>query len=141
MNLQGIIKPEGYLVLRRPEVKFTLNITDGEVSLFDSIGKLVDHQNFFGAAPEGESFALSQDGMFVFTEPTLGGVNKFTRETGLINNSYPVHEALNRQTSNFDWLGLVLGVAAVLTGLIIFATKRNENLSNLFFGRDENFWR
>ena len=36
--------------------------------------------------------------------------------------------------------GLILGVAAVLTGLTFFVVKRNENLSNLLFRRDEETW-
>lgn len=163
--LSGEIKSGGFLVLKAPGFKLPLKNTDGQLFLFDASGKQVDHQQFLGSAPEGKSYSrvatrqnfpeenlggqahqnFSTENLggqgFLFSEPTAGMTNKFLEQTALINNMYPTGVPLNRQLGVFDFVLLTLGVAVVLTGLIIFVIKTNENLSNLFFRGDEEVWR
>ena len=139
--LDGEIRGGDFAVFKKPELKISLNNTDGELFLYGSSGKLVDHEQFLSAAPEGKSFARTNSGQFVFSEPTPGGPNKFLEQMALIGNVYPTGVPLNKSLGAFEFFLLLLGVAAVLTGLIIFVLKKNENLSKLFFGRDGVTWR
>ena len=148
--LSGEVGAGNFLVFKKPALKIALVNNDGEVFLYDSSGKLVDHQQFLGLAQEGKSFSLQnfdsqnlgeQAQSFVFSEPTPGDQNRFTEQTALVAQVYPTGVPLNKQVGTFDFVLLTLGVAAVLTGLIMFVLKRNEDLSQLFFGRDEVTWR
>ncbi len=138
--LSGEIQGGGFAVLKKPELKIALGNTDGELFLYDADGKQIDRQQFFGSAPEGKSFSRMASGQFVFSEPTPGEQNKFSEQMALIGNVYPTGVPLNKPLGVFDFVLLTLGVAAVLTGLIIFVLKKNENLSKLFFGGDETSW-
>jgi len=154
-SLSGQIEVGDFLVFKKPGLKISLVNTDGEISLFDAGGKLVDRQRFLGLAQEGKSFSKTirdfstknlgwqgkSFGEFVFSEPTPGEQNRFLEQTALVNNIYPTGVPLNARVGVFDFVLLTLGVAAVLTGLTVFVLKRNEDLSQLFFGRDEEVWR
>lgn len=140
VTLGESIGPGEYLVFRRQNTKLTLHNVDGELSLYNPSGELVHRQSFLGSAPEGKSFSRGETGLFSFVEPTLGTKNRSLEQTAFINNVYPIGQPLNSSLGAFEFLGLVLGVAAVLTGLIIFIIKKNENLSNLFFKRDDEVW-
>lgn len=138
--LRGEIGSGDFLVFKKPQLKISLGNTDGEIFLYDASGNLADQARFYGSAPEGKGFSRMSSGQFVFSEPTPGATNKFLEKTALINNSYPYGVPLNKPLGAFDLIWLALGVAAVLTGLIIFVIKSNENLSKLFFRRDEEVW-
>ncbi len=140
VNLSGGINPSEYRVFERTQTKLTLHNTDGKLELYNSTGQLVDQQSFFGVAPEGSSFSRIKQGSFVFSEPTYKSENVLVLKQAIINNVYPREVVLNSQGGFFEVLGLILGVGLVLTGLIIFAIKKNEYLSDLFFRRDEEIW-
>ena len=136
------IRAQGYLVLPRSETKLVLKNTDGKIFLYDSQGQLVGSAGFLGSAPEGKSYSrigyetgAAQN--FIFSEPTPGAQNKTPLETGLIKNNYPFGQPLNPPLGSAEFLGLLLGTAVVLTGLVMFVLKRNEDLSKLFFGGNE----
>lgn len=153
--LSGQVGSGEFLVFKKPALKITLVNTDGGISLYDASGNLVDHQQFLGLAAEGKSYSRTlQDpakagpggqgasfGSFVFSEPTPGEQNRFLEQTALVSNVYPTSVPLNKQVGVFDFVLLTLGVSVVLTGLVMFVVKRNEDLSQLFFGRDEEIWR
>ncbi len=139
--LSGEVGGGGFAVFKKPEFKITLGNTDGELFLYDASGKLVDHEQFLSLAPEGKSYARISEGDFLWTDPTAGMPNKFLERGALIDNTYPISVPLNKSLGIFDFILLALGAAAVLTGLIIFILKKNENLSKLFFRGDEANWR
>lgn len=139
--LSGEIGPGGFQVFQKPVLTVSLNNTDGQVFLYDASGKLVDHQEFLGLAQEGKSFSRNSDGYFVFSESTPGEQNRFEEQTALVAQVYPTGVPLNKPVGIFDFVLLTLGVSTVLTGLVMFVLKRNEDLSQLFFGRDEEVWR
>ena len=138
--LSGEIKPGGFLVFKKPELKISLGNTDGQLFLFDASGKQIDHQQFLGSAPEGKSFSRTSSENFLFSEPTAGAPNKFLEQTALMANNYQAGVPLNKNLGFGDFFGLLLGSSVVLTGLIFFVVKKHEDLSKLFFGRDEEVW-
>jgi hypothetical protein len=142
-NLKGTIGAGEYLVLRRADTKLVLRNTDEKLFLYDVSGNLVDQSAFFGSAPEGESFARtgydpkSPTQQFAWSEPSPGYANKISLNTNIFHNAYPAGVPLNKNIGSVEFWSMMLGAAAVLTALVVFVLKRNENLSNLFFRRDE----
>lgn len=136
-----------YLILPRSETKLALRNQNGSLFLYDGAGRLVDEAGFLGSAPEGKSFARAHydhdhdnddnhdNGVFIFTEPTPGALNAAVG-VRIIRNIYPLGRPLNPQIGGAEVLGLMVGTAVVLTALVMFVLKRNEDLSKLFFGRD-----
>jgi len=159
--LSGNLGSGDFLVLKAPGFKLPLKNTAGELFLYDASGKQVDHQQFLGSAPEGKSFSRTLQDFslgkistgnltgasknlggqaFFFSEPTPGAPNKFLEQTVLIANNYQAGVPLNKNLGFGDFFGLLLGSSAVLTGLIFFVVKKHEDLSKLFFRRDEEVW-
>ncbi len=138
--LKGEVGAGEFLVFKKPELKISLNNTEGQVYLYDSSGKLIDQEQFLGSAPEGKSFSRMPSGQFVFSEPTAGGVNKFLKPETLATPVYSYGVPINKIPGTLDFVLIGLGVALVLTGLVMFVIKSNENLSKLFFARDEEIW-
>lgn len=143
-NLKGTIGAGEYLVLKRTDTKLVLKNTDEKLFLYDMAGKLVDESGFLGSAPEGKSFSrigYNPEGLaqqFVWAEPTPGAANKATANNLItINNQYPLNTPLNQNLDTMEFVGLALGAAVVLAAIVMFVLKRNENLSKLFFARDE----
>ena len=160
--LSGEVGARDFLVFKKPALKISLVNTDGEVYLYDASGKLVDQAQFYGLAQEGKSFSrtlqdFSPDKIstgnltgksknlggqgFSFTDPTPGAANKFSKSEALATQVYSYGVPINRIPGTLDFVLIGLGVAAVLTGLTIFVIKSHENLSKLFFARDEEIWR
>ncbi|TSC82891.1 MAG: Nucleic acid binding OB-fold tRNA/helicase-type [Parcubacteria group bacterium Gr01-1014_20] len=148
--LSGEVGAGDFLVFKKPALKISLVNTDGEVSLYDTSGKLVDQARFYGLAQEGKSFSLQnfdnqnlgeQARNFMFTEPTPGLANKFSKSEALATQVYSYGVPINKIPGTLDFALIGLGVAAVLTGLTVFVIKSHENLSKLFFARDEETWR
>lgn len=148
-KLSGTIGAGKYLVLPRKTTKLALKNTDEKILLYDPRGKLVDQSGFFGTALDGKSFSrLSRDyggqartarDQFVWTDPTPGALNS-TTINNLIANQYPLNIPLNHPFGPAQLIGLLLASALVLAALIFYALKKHENLSNIFFGRDEGIW-
>lgn len=142
-NLKSTISAGEYLVLKRTDTKLVLKNTDESLFLYDGAGNLVDQSSFLGSAPEGKSFARtgydpkSLTQQFAWSEPSPGAINKITASNLISINNYPTGVPLNPTLGAPGFLGLLLGSSLILTVLIIFVLKRNENLSKLFFGRDE----
>ena len=137
--LGGSIGSHEYIGFRRQSIKVTLHNIDGELTLYNPSG-MTDHQSFFGEAPEGRSYSRMANDSFLFSEPTFGYENKFEIQENLVGNIYSSGVLVQGELGGIGIFGLVLGVAAVLTGLTFFVVKRNENLSNLLFRRDEETW-
>ena len=134
-----VIEGKGYVVLRRPELTFALRNTDENLSLYDSAGHLVDSARFLGSAPSGKSFsrvnyATEDITHFAFVDPTPGASNHILN-TAIAAIPYPTGMPLNEQLGAGGFLALLFGVAALLTGFIIYIMERNEDLSELFFER------
>jgi len=141
-KLDGYVIPAGgYLVLKHTQDKLTLKNTNGEVLLYGSNGQVVDYANFAGAAPEGKSFSRVDYGTapiahFAFTYPTPGAVNK-TIDTTVHVNDYPLGVSLSPQLSPGAFIVLMLGVASFFLLFFIYVIQKNRNISNFFFGRNE----
>ena len=141
-SLSGYSIPAGgYLVLKKAQDKLALKNTDGAVLLYGSDGQLVDGANFAGAAPEGKSFSRVDYGTapivhFAFEYPTPGAMNK-TIDTTVSVRDYPLGVPLSPQLSPAGFIVLMFGVAAFFLFFFIYVIKKNRNISNFFFGRDE----
>lgn len=144
-SFPGVSVPAyGYLLLKRSVTKLSLRNTDGGLSLYNSAGALTDHGEFQGSAPEGQSFSRVDRGTgpeqhFAFVDPTPGAANK-TVSSAIAANNYPAGAALNPQFTSSAFFAIMMGTAALVAGLIIYVIKKHEDLSQLFFGRDEKTW-
>jgi hypothetical protein len=139
------VAAHGYLVLKRSATKLALRNTDGGLSLYDPRGALVDGGNFLGSAPEGKSFSRADYGAspaqhFAFADPTPGAPNKAAPAL-VAKHAYPLNAPLSRQLESFGFFGIMMGTAILLLGLIIYVIKAHEELSELFFQRDEEIRR
>ncbi|MBI4087674.1 MAG: lamin tail domain-containing protein [Candidatus Liptonbacteria bacterium] len=135
--LSGQIGPGEYLVLQRTKTKFVLKNSDESVSLYDAGGTLIDQSSFLGSAPEGRSFSRLTNGQgFAWSDPTPGAQNKISLDTGMVKNAHPTGEPLNQPPGFHGIVFLALGTGIVLAAIALFLIKRNEELHNLFFGRN-----
>lgn len=145
-NLKGTIGANEYLLLKRTDTKLVLRNTDEKLFVYDATGKLVDESEFLGSAPEEKSFSRTGNDpesltqQFVWSEPTPGAPNLIKTNSQIAINNYPLNTPLNKNLSTTELVGMALGAAVVLTAIIMFVLKRNENLSKFFFARDEEIW-
>jgi hypothetical protein len=135
-----------YLLLKRTETKLALKNMDESLFLYDASGKLADHSSFLGTAQEGKSlsrlnYTTDTTEHFTWSDPTPGAVNKISENTEIAANQYPLKVPLNHPAlSRFEICQMALAVAIVLAGIILYVIKHYENVSQLFFGRDEAIW-
>lgn len=140
------IAGNGYLLLPRSETKLTLKNSDGALLLYDAAGKLVDQSAFSGAAPDGQSFSrvnyeTDPSEHFIFAEPTPGMANNIITNTQVSDNQYPLNKVLNPSefgVFSLVFSGIFLGVA--FAGIMVYALKQDEDLSELFFGKNQGNW-
>ena len=142
--MSGSIPARGYLLLKRSVSRLSLRNTDGGLSLYNSAGQLVDHAEFQGSAPEGQSFSRVDYGIgpeqhFAFVAPTPGATNKSV-SSAIVAHNYPTGTPLNAQFTSSGFFAIMMGTAALVAGLIIYVIKTHEDLSQLFFRRDEKTW-
>lgn len=135
------IPPGGYLVLNHAQTKLTLKNTDGALWLYGPDGQVVDAGSFEGVAPEGKSFSrvdysAASITHFAFAYPTPGAANK-TIDTAVAVNNYPLGVSLSPQLSSASFIVLAAGVASFFLVFFIYVIRKNRNISNFFFGRDE----
>ena len=132
----------GYLALPRTATKLTLKNNDEVLSLYDANGWLADRSSFSGAAPDGQSFNrinYGTDGSqhFAFGNPTPGAVNNAALQIHITTVDHPFNISLNQTSiSGIQFVLLLVGVAALMAGLLVYTVKQNEDLSQLFFGRN-----
>lgn len=140
-TLNGAIGPGTHIVLPRSETKITLKNTDGRLALYDAGGHLADQASFLGSAPEGESAnrAPSSDTAF-FGKPTPGAANTTLGSNALAyDNQYPAGIPLNPlRAAGPQFTGYLLGTALALAAAIMFILKSHEDLSHIFFERDQS---
>jgi hypothetical protein len=149
-KLPGFIRANGYLVLPRSETKLSLKNTDGKLFLYDAAGKLADQSAFAGSAPEGESFDRISYKMynsanvygtiqqFVWGKPTPGTKNAAVAEIGVSDVAYPTGISLNVPCLNrLSVFGFTLVAGVIFAAVLWYALKKDENVSQLFFGRDK----
>ena len=146
-KLSGQIGANEYVVFPRSETKLSLKNIDGKLFLYDSAGRQTDQSAFDGSAPEGESFNRisyniygdsSVDNAiqrFVWGKPTPGTKNSAVTETGVSEIHYPAGTPLNiYRPSLLSLLGLTLLAGVIFAAISWYAIKRDENISQLFFG-------
>ena len=135
------LPPGGYLVLKHAQDGLSLKNTSGALLLYGSGGRVADSASFSGVAPEGKSFSRVDYGTapvshFAFVYPTPGAANK-TIDTAVHVNDYPLGVPLSPQLSPARLIGLTLGISLFFLLFFIYVTKKNRNISDLFFGKDE----
>jgi hypothetical protein len=146
-KLSGPILAGGYLSLPRSETKLSLKNTDGELVLFDASGRQADRSAFEGSAPEGKSFNRvsyrdpgAQETMqqFIWGAPTPGAKNSAKLMVGISDIQYPIGIPLNTYRLNsFSVLGLTVFAGVIFAAILWYAMMHDEEISQLFFGRDE----
>lgn len=141
-DLKSAIGVGDYLVLKRTDTKLVLKNADEKLFLYDAKGNLVDQSVFLGSAPEGKSFsrisgATTAAQNFTWAEPTPGTANKISLNTNILHNIYPIGAPLNKNLNATEFVAMALSAAVVLTALVMFVLKRNENVSKLLFGGNE----
>lgn len=152
-KLSGIIHANEYLILLRRETKLSLKNVDGELILSDAAEKQVDRSAFDGSAPEGESFNRANYNTyngsgpydivqrFVWGKPTPGGKNSVVAEIGISDIQYPVHVPVNTYHPNsISVIGLAALAGVIFAAVLWYAMKKDENISQFFFRRDEESW-
>jgi hypothetical protein len=135
------IPPGGYLVLIKAQDKLALKNTDGALLLYGPDGGVVDEASFAGAAPEGKSFSrvnysAAPIAHFAFVYPTPGGANKAI-DTTVSVRGYPTGVSLSSQLSPTGFLVIILSTASFILIFFIYVIQKNRNISDFFFGRDE----
>jgi len=132
----------GYLTLSRAATKLTLTNNDETLSLYGANGRLIDQSGFSGAAPSGQSFNRINYGMdasqhFSFGNPTPGAANEVALQIHITTANYPLNIPINQTSiSGVRLIPLIIGVAVLMAGLIVYTIKQNEDLSQLFFQRN-----
>jgi hypothetical protein len=131
----------GYLVLKHAQDKLALKNTGGALLLYGPSGEVVDRASFIGAAPEGESYSRVDYSAapithFAFVSPTPGAANK-TVDTTVRANDYPLGVPLSPQLPPAGLLVLTFGTASFFLLFFIYVIQKNRNISQFFFGRDE----
>lgn len=149
-SLNGLsVPPRGYLVIKKSQTKLTLRNADGGLFLYapgSTAGSIpADSVEFRGVAPEGKSFSRANYNTgpashFAFAMPSPGGPNSFT-PIRIVSRAYQEGVPLNRQFTILDFLAIMVGTAALITGLIIYVIRHHEDLSKLFFGGNKKIWR
>ena len=122
------IPPGGFAIIKP---KFAVKNSDETIFLYDASGRLIDESHFLGSAPEGNSFSRTGN-TFFFTEPTPGAPNT-NHLASVVAMNYDFNRPIGAYAGTTDFIGLMLGSATVVAALILFATKKNETLKNLFF--------
>lgn len=132
------IGARNYLVLRQPELKLSLGNRDQGLSLYNEVGRLVDAASFHGTAPEGKSFGRLPGGRSLsWLVPTPAAPNIFPQALeALAAVSATPFGQINPASRGFETSFFIIGLPLLLTGLLLYALKRDAHLSQLFFGRD-----
>jgi hypothetical protein len=157
-----IIAAHGYLVLTHATTKLSLKNNGETVSLYDAGGRLVDESSYLDAAPSGQSFSrvyypasgsngngtsgvggigganpVAQPQSFAWEMPTPGAANKVDLRNNISAASYPFGVPLNPNSmSGGALLAAIIFPGAILAALVVYFVKSDENISKLFFGRD-----
>jgi hypothetical protein len=149
-KLSGAIHTNSYLVLPRSETKLALKNTDGKLFLYDAAGKLADQSAFEGSAPEGKSFnRISYDvspaaraaQQFTWGAPTPGAKNVAAVGMGISAIDYPTNISLTSASlSGISVLGLAFIIGTALAFVLWYSIKKDENIRDIFFRRDEEVW-
>jgi hypothetical protein len=139
INIQ--IKSNGYLLLPKSLTKLTLKNKDEAIFLFDNKNNLIDQSSYLGSAPEGKSYNrinYNKDDSqhFIFGNPTPGSANDKSLSIQLYSFTHPFNVPINNYSLNFlDVVIIFFGVAIFIIGIISYTIKKDENLSEFFFGR------
>jgi len=130
------IGPYGYLVLPRNKTHLVLRNSDEALVLYDSSGTRVHHSEFYGEAREGMSFARFED-RFLFSKPTPGAPNLKTESALLIQYAHPFGRPLSAPVGGVEIAFLSLAAGVAFASIALFMIKKNDDLSELFFGRNK----
>jgi hypothetical protein len=156
-KINGVVPAHGYLLLDRKQTKLVLKNSDEGVALYDAAGKLIDKSSFIGSAPDGKSFGRQGDvpqparscgtsqvcpteviQRFAWEKPTPGAINEAVPIAVARNIELPIGVPINHPEAGMGvFFLMMMGVAVLLAGLVVYSMKTNENLSDIFFNRDE----
>ncbi|RJP44915.1 lamin tail domain-containing protein [Candidatus Parcubacteria bacterium] len=128
------IRPGEHLVFLRSETKLTLRNLDGALTLFRPDGRVVDELSFAGSAPEEKSFGRYGN-VLSFGDPTPGLPNgSLLRPSFETEPRVDALAVISRGVHENNVVFLILGVGVFFAALALFLIKRDETLSELFFG-------
>jgi hypothetical protein len=123
------ILAKGFLVLKRPESKITLNNNGDGLKLIDSSGKTIDEISY-QKAQKGKSFNRGEDGWFWSENLTPGAENvkpivKEKTQKSITEISEKELAAVGEEISkeNFSPFFIAIGIA-IFSGIIILILKR-----------------
>jgi Lamin Tail Domain len=147
-RLAGMIGANEYKVFYRKQTKLVLKNADEGIALYDSAGKLMDKSSFVGTAPEGRSFGRTDNvstydvdtrvQQFAWGKPTPGAANEVMRVAMTQVAPPPFDVPINRETADAGaFFATMFGIGVLLTGVILYSIKTHEDLSDIFFSRDE----
>jgi Lamin Tail Domain len=147
-RLAGMIGANEYKVFYRKQTKLVLKNADEGIALYDSAGKLVDESSFVGTASEGKSFGRTNNvstydvdtrvQQFAWGKPTPGAANEVMRVAVTQVATQPFDVPINRETADAGaFFAAMFGIGVLLTGVILYSIKTHEDLSDIFFSRDE----
>lgn len=147
------IAANSYVVVFRTQTKLSLKNNSETVSLYDSAGHLIDQSSYLGAAPSGQSFSRiyypgtgvnpgAAPQSFTWGTPTPGVANNVDLHNNITVTTYPFGVPLNAgahsgAVEDFIFLGIVIAISAILAALVVYSLKSDENLSQLFFSRND----
>lgn len=142
------ITAKGFLVLRRPITKITLNNDGDGLKLIDLDGTTIDEVSY-EKAKEGKSFAKTETGWIWSEILTPGAPNTSPspisepkkenttppeikespeKELAAVGEQIPKNESIIKEKASFPLL-IALGIA-IFSGIIILILKREINLKN-----------
>jgi hypothetical protein len=141
------IPARGYLVLTRVETKLAIKQSEEGISLIDARGVIVDQSSFNGSARNGKSFSrvayrASPAQRFAWASPTPGSVNAGTIDMAIHAKRYSLNVPINAVSlSVVTWIGLILLSSILLAAFVIYFSRTNETLRELFFERNNDIRR
>jgi hypothetical protein len=135
------IPANGYLVLKHVQTKLALKNSDGGLWLYGPGDQVVDQASFIGMAPEGKSYSRvdysqAEIGHFAFLYPTPGAQNN-TFDNSVTDRNYPLGVSLSHQLSPVSFVVLFLSIPLFFLLFFIYVIRKNRNISQFFFRRDE----
>lgn len=131
-----IIAPDERVIISRAETRLSLVNSDGRLALIDPTGRVVSAVRFVGAAPEGQSANVGQDGFIFFASPTPGQANSVFSQTAMMMRSFPFGEPLRAAFDPLAAGSIGFAVAVALAAVSVILLKQQDDLRELFFGSD-----
>lgn len=129
------ISPQGFLVLKRPETKITLNNNKDGLQLIQPDGKVIDSVEY-EKAPKGQSYNKGDLGWFWDKKPTPGAKNNISipekKEIDSVKDLVLQQGLARTNNKSFNISLLLISLTiSVFSGIIVLILKKKLNKSKL----------